>query len=234
MRKLLSVAFVALLCVSAPLAASVLTFDITPAPVPNDPIDQNYGDRITAAVMGGFSYGTTGGFTPNVVVSYGPTGPGPDDYVYFWDQNFGDLQNVVAQFSGATNYGILEVILTADPGFFISLASFDLAGWNRSDWTINSLQVFDDSTGGVMFSATNVPIEGDGVGPGHSAFAFGTGLWSDKLRIRIDASNLPGGNGVNVGIDNITFSQNVPEPSAALLLGGALCLLGALRTARRS
>ena len=95
------------------MKGSVLTFDINPAPTPNDPIDQNYGDRITSDVMGAFSYGTTGGFTPNVVVSYGPTGPSDSDYVYWWDQDFGDLVNVVAQFAPFPDptYGLLDITL---------------------------------------------------------------------------------------------------------------------------
>ena len=227
-------AFLALFFGPAPSAASVLWFDITPALTPNDPIDQAYGDRITAAVMGPFSYGTMGGFTPNVEVSYGPTGPGLFDYVYFWDQDFGDLVNVIAQFSALANYGILEIVLTADPGFYVSLASFDLAGWDRTDRPINSVEVFD-GLGNVLFSATGVLVEGDGVGAGHSSFSFGSGLAADSLRIRIDASNVPDPDGLNVGIDNITFSQieDAPEPSALVLLGSALCLVGVLRRRRQ-
>lgn len=213
---------------ASPGLATVLTFDILPQPANNDPIDQNYGDRVTAAVMGGFSYGIAGGFTPNVVASYGPTGPGPTDYVYFWDQDFGDLTNVIAQFSGSANYGIILLTLTADPGFVVMLDAFDLAGWNRSDRTINSVQV-QDGLGNTLFSQNNVLVLG--AGPAHTSFA-GLNLSAATLVIRIDASNLPGGNGLNVGIDNIRFSQNIPEPATTILLGSALSLLYVIKRAK--
>jgi hypothetical protein len=241
--QIILLALIALLAASAPMKASVLTFDFNPLPAGNDPIDQNYGDRITSDVMGSFLYGTAGGFTPNVVVSYGPTGPSELDYVYWWDQDFGDLVNVVAQFAPFPDptYGLLDVTLTADPGFLVSLGSFDLAAWPHVDWDINSVQV-QDGLGNVLYGATNVTVLGDAAGVDqHTHFDFGAGLTANTLHILIDASNLTDQQGLNVGIDNITFSQStdfggsdVPEPSMALLLGGGLCLVGVVRKIHHS
>ncbi len=223
-RTLASFGCLLLLCV--PVAATALTFDFTPQAGNNTRSDQGYADRVTAATVGGYAYGTTGGFTPNVVVGYGPIGPGPDDYIYFCDHQFGDLVNVIAQLSPSAPFiGILEVTLTADPGFFVSLHAFDLAGWNRADKLVNAVQVLS-SLGAPMLSQSPATIVG---ASGHTSYSNLT-LTDSSLTIRIDASNL-GFDGAYVGIDNITFSQNIPEPST-VLLGGALIALG-LRHARR-
>ena len=134
---------------------------------------------------------------------------------------------------------LLDITLTADPGFLVSLGSFDLAAWPQVDWTINSVQV-TDSSGNVLFGAPDVLVLGDPGGVDqHNHFDFGGGLLSGTIHILIDASNLGDQQGLNVGIDNITFSQvegrlsDAPEPSAALLLGGGLGLVAMLARLRR-
>ncbi len=104
----------------SPAHASILTFDITdlsdPALYPvseNFPegftVDQTYGDRVisTSVTVGNtkFEYGNdTEGFTPNVVVEYGPysiyTG-GPS----LWRYNYGNLVRVLYQGSTYTGLG---------------------------------------------------------------------------------------------------------------------------------
>ena len=49
---------------------TVLTFD--PVAANADALSINYGHRVTGASQDGFNYGTAGGPTPNVFVSYGP------------------------------------------------------------------------------------------------------------------------------------------------------------------
>src|SRR5262249_27516860 len=113
--------------------------------------------------------------------------------------------------------------------------------WPRVDWDINSVQV-QDGSGNVLFSQAAVTVLGDPGDPQqHTHFDFGSGLSANTLHILIDASNLGDQQGLNIGIDNITFSpltdfggSAVPEPSMALLLGGGLCLVGVVRKLRRA
>lgn len=240
--KLLRLSFAASLASFA--SASVLTFDFTPTPALNSQIDSTYGDRVTAATMGGFSYGAAGGFTPNVELSYGPASgnfPGgcPFDAngcVYFWDNDFGDLTNVAAQSaqSGA-NYGLLELLFTTDAGFQVNLDSFDLGGWpsnggvgRPASFTINSVAVFDAGNN-VLFSQNNVvvPVTAGG------RVSFSPNVSGSSLRLVIDAGNLTAGNGANIGIDNVQFSQtDMPEPATSALIALGLGAV-AIRKFRR-
>src|SRR5436190_18832534 len=99
---------------------TVLTFD----PVSADAVilRGGYGDRVVAATQGGFNYGTTGGATPNITANFGPLGKN----VRQWKENYGDLHNVL--FAGDSAGGFLDVTLSADFGFQVSLASLDLGG----------------------------------------------------------------------------------------------------------
>ena len=99
--------------------ASILTFDQDP-PITNfERVDQAYGDRVTSTTMpGNFLYGEAGeGFTPNVVVDYGPTGSLPS----LWTTGYADLVN--ALFEDQDGFGVLEVSFTADPGFNVNIYS---------------------------------------------------------------------------------------------------------------
>lgn len=237
----------AIALLSASASATVLTFDIA-GESPNQSIQQNYGDRVTAATMGNFSYGTAGGFTPNVVLSYGPSVPAGQSggacsfntsaCVYWWDNDFADLRNVIAQAdSGGASTGILEVLFTADPGWIVTLASLNLGGWQHGNpgypasYGINSVKVYDQTNAVVYDSgAQNVPVND----PGHLSLA--PNVSGASLRLVIDASNLPAVYANNVGLDNIQFSQDifrdpgaVPEPAAFLLSGAGLVAVAALR-----
>jgi hypothetical protein len=185
-------------------------------------VDQNYGDRVTSTVQGGYNYGADAGFTPNVVVDYLAVGD-----IKTWSSGggtYGDLPDVI--FSNAR--GVVNVQLTADPGYEVVLDSFDLAGWPQQDKTINSVEVLD-STNTALFAQNHVLVHG--AGPSHTAFTFGPPLESSVLTVSFDATNL-GADSANVGLDNLVFGQQpiVPEPSSmALLVGGALPLLRRLR-----
>jgi hypothetical protein len=229
-----------------PLSATKLVFDITnTSQIPdNSAVPQNYGDRVTATSMVSgaltFGYGSEGGFTPNVIASYGPATvtsndtvtPCPfnatDSCVYTWGSDFGGLTNVIAQSADEQNasaYGKLEVMLTADAGFLVTLSSFDLGGWLRTDRTVSSVRVVDGANN-TLFSAAGL------VAPGTGALTvnFGSPLSAQQLRILIDASNQLGNNGQNVGLDNIVFGQtSVPEPSTLALAAGAFAVLVARR-----
>ena len=242
-----------------PASATRLTFDISTTNnslqiVDNSSVTQNYGDRVAALSVadGGltFSYGAEGGFTPNVVASYGPASltanntvtPCPfstlDTCVYLYGANFGDLVNVIAQsydiMGTPPGYGLVTVTLTADPGFLVQLSSFNLAGWLQSNYTVRSVSVFDVVNSTTLFSSASQAVLG--AGGTHTTLDttnFGGVLSARTLQIVIDASNVTGNNGQNVGLDNVVFSQisTAPEPSSVALLGGGL-LLGLLRLGR--
>ncbi|MEM7253425.1 MAG: PEP-CTERM sorting domain-containing protein [Pseudomonadota bacterium] len=161
-------------------------------------VDQAYGDRLA--------------MTPNVVVSYGPG----DQSIAHWDFGYGDLEGILYSLQNAA-LGVLEVTLSADPGYLVNLTGFDLGGWERLDWTIDLVEVRAD--GVPVFAESNASIEGTN---GHSSFDFPTGIVGRDVLIRFDAGNL-GSEQDNIGIDNIAFSQApVPLPASVLLFGSAL------------
>ena len=192
-------------------ADTILIFE--PTPVDDVEVSQDYGDNVAAASQGGFDYGDTDGtFTPNVVVSYGP------GKVFTFDDVYGDLKKIIFSLEGDPgNNGRIDVTLTADAGFDVLLHSFDMAGWDRTDYVINNVQVFQNDDVAPIFIQNNVPIEGDAIGPGHSTFIFNPPLQAQKLRISVDSDNL-GNKADNIGMDNIRFSQKAgaaPSPSTA-------------------
>jgi hypothetical protein len=81
---------------------TVLTFDgVT---VDGTAIAQTYGDRIIGATgPGGAGYGTAGGTTPNVTVTYGPVGT----QAFTQSNGYSDLTN--ALYPGAAAGGFLDV-----------------------------------------------------------------------------------------------------------------------------
>jgi hypothetical protein len=252
-------------------SATVLTFDINNTAYPNaDPVSPNfpegfqislaasgYGDNVSSSpVVSGtstFSYGVgSEGFTPNVTADYGPSSiftGGPE----LWRYDYGDLVRVLYQGSRfgvppiGNNYNILDITLTADPGYAVVLYGFDLGGWNKTNYTIDEVAVFK----GIPFpflTPTN-QISDDfnvdvlGAGPAHTSFDFSaTPLRGTTIVIRIDASNL-GDVSEFIGIDNIRFGQDiatpadavVPEPASLIIwtVGGGAGVLAFIRRRRR-
>lgn len=197
-------------------------------------VPQDYGDRVTGAVVpvsgGQFTYGNLGeGYTPNVQVEYRsgfstPLQPG----VSVWHDNYGDRVNVL--FSNQSS-DTLSVRFVADDGYHVDLYQFDLAGWPNSDYVINAVRILNGDA--LLFSQSNVLVEGDLNGPRHTLFTFPTALSGTDLLLEVDYRNLPGGIRDNIGIDNIRFGQTppaVPLPAAAWLFGsGVIGLVGVAR-----
>lgn len=201
---------VALSSVLTPIKAraAVLTFDMPVNPV----VDQAYGDNITAATNGDFSYGVAQGFTPDITVAYEAGSP------QLWATGYGDLKNGLT--SDSSDQELLVLTFTATSGFDVRLHSFDLAATGfSSDETINSVTVFDGNNN-ILFSQTNPKISISS----HTSFTFGTPLTAQVLKVKIDAQNTDSD---DIGIDNVTFSQiAVPEPTYVLLLASSIAFLG--------
>lgn len=265
---------IAHLFAAQPAQATILTFDITDPvryPVSEDFPEgfgesafTNYGDRVSGPTGSSgtaqYGYGVgSEGYTPHVTVQYGPyslfTG-GPQ----LWRYDYGDLDRVMYQGSTGSvgfNYDHLDIVLTGDPGFDVVLYGFDLAGWSRADYTIDSVVVFD----GIPFpflTPTNqlatlhdVDVEGS---QGHTSIEFATPLRGRQLWLTINARNLGDGS-LNIGIDNLRFGEvqgtdmrdlppapledqdpgrfAVPEPAPLLLLALGLAGLGLGQRRRR-
>jgi hypothetical protein len=206
-------------------SATVLTFDIDGA-TEFSTISQNYGDNVTSTTMGNFHYGSAGGFTPNIAVSY--SAPAPVTDLYFWDTGYSDLTNVVENEDDGENG--FTIRFSAGSGMFVRLDGFDLGNFGGAV-TLPGLSVVDGK-GNVLFSQTNIMVPAN-TQP-HLDFDFASGLFGAELNIIVDTTGM-GGNSDNIGLDNIQFEESaVPEPSsyAMLLLGAALFSI--LTTRRRA
>lgn len=183
------------------------------------------------------TYGDNTGTTPNITVEYGiidsAGNPNPTKYIKYWDTGYGDLNHVAWAQCG---YCLGQITLIPEPGYSVTLNSFDLGGWgDRPNQTIRI--VYDDQT----LDYSPFLVEGsltDGDGKGHSSFD-NLGITSDGA-IRIQFGNLSGGSGW-IAVDNISFDQIAnpiittelapvpqPEPASLLLLGFGLSGLGGI------
>lgn len=199
--------------------ATVLTFETATGLFPNNsPLPQDYGDNVVAETQGGYRYGTDYGATPDITVDWG-TGAGPlDGSAVVWNADFGDLEGVI---EAETEPSGLQFTLTAAGGNVVELYGFDMAGWPQADYTINAVRVRDGDDQ-ILYEALDVTIAG--AGPSHTDFDFAQPLVAEVIKIEWDSTNL-GGSSDNIGMDNIAFGQNVPEPTSAVLLVLAAALL---------
>jgi len=204
-RRLNSIFFISTLFAGSFVNGAVLTFEISGS-TNGVILDESYGDRITSTTDGTFSYGATGGFTPNIEVSYNDASD-----LSTWATGYSDLTDVAYfETDGAPGF---TITLTADPGFAVVLNSFDLGNFGTAV-TLPNLQVLNGRNGSE-FLQNNVALPAS-TEPA-TAFSFTNALSAPILTIQINTTGL-GGNSDNVGIDNITFSQvAIPEPSSAIL-----------------
>ncbi len=197
-------------------------------------LPSDYGDNVTGAVMavpgGFFTYGNGGeGFTANVTLDiYSDAGTATEPRVKLWQDNYGDLENVIfAEGPGVGGGTGLNIVFSADPGYVVDLYSFDLGGWSNADYTIAAVEVYAGAT--TLFSATDVLVQGDLTGPRHTTIAFDEPLSAPELFLRLDFSNLSSGIRDNIGLDSVRFGQApppVPEPgTATLVLAGFVLFL---------
>jgi len=174
------------------------------------PIDQAYGDNITALSDSVGKYLKGNGFTPHIEVSYNTVGGDP--FLEAWHDNYGDLINVAYP---ERQNKIAEITFIAEPGYRIKINSFDMGGWKKLDRTADVLEVVDGN-GSLLWRAPDMHIEGNN---GHSSFFPDVDAY--RLTIRF-------GREWNIGIDNINFDEMpdpVPAPSSLLLLLPGLAVL---------
>lgn len=183
----------------------------------------NYGHRVTATTMGNFSYGAEGGFTPNVTVAYRAQNPlGTFPGLSVWTSGYGDLQNTVWS-GGASNQVPNDgyVTLTADAGFQVSLLSFRTALWSTGPAQYTDISV-RDGLGNVLYSTNAAnPVGGNVLHDFTSS-----PLTAQQLEIKF-------GQGWWITLDDVTYSQAVPEPGTMLVLGAGLVALARRRRATK-
>lgn len=117
----------------------------------------------------------------------------------------------------------MSVVLRADPGYRVKLHSFKLAAYTDdfvSDPVISAMSILDAR--GRRFQMSNVGVSKSA----SSVYQFTPAFEDQEVTINVDVSNLNRRAWDRIALDDITFSQVVPEPSSALLLGvSALGLL---------
>lgn len=210
---MLRFAAAALICLGpASAGATVLTFDF--GGMTQDQIPDDYGDRVitTNDLVNGFMYGMGNGFTPNVVVDYAAdTG-----FFDLWETGYGDLENAL----GHTLFEQTgEIVLTPDPGFRVTLNSFDVAGWlTQTEWPDSQVLILD-AVGNILFDSGLITISSTG----HVSFPGSPVSSATALRIQLV-------NFGDLGLDNVNFDQSlVPIPAAVWLFGSALAGLALSR-----
>jgi len=177
-----------------------------------------YGDRVTGASSGGFSYTGTGSFTPNVELAFGTLEGTTTGYLYPWGGGYNDLQNIVyASVSGALGVqSEMNVTLTADPGQRATLQAFDIGNWGVAI-TLPYVRVTNQN-GVVLFEQLNVALN-ENISPLERNFVFNPPLVGQILTLRISVEGLAG-NSDNVGLDNLTFGQ---QAATTIEIGSSYC-----------
>lgn len=180
-------------------------------------IDQTYGDNVTGspdANNNGYAFGDEG-TTPNVTVEYTGfgTNPGSAD-PSLWTTGYGNLTNIL--FEDNDNFGLLNVVFTAEPGWEVQLFEFDMAAFSNaftSDPTINFVRVLDGDGNELFFEEDAVISEST-----RTSFDFTSEpLTASTIQLQFDTGNL-GGLSDDIAFDNVRFGQVIPEPATAALL----------------
>ena len=197
-----------LLTAFGPVVSNATTLDFENLGIVEyDPILPTLGSNANAA---GNGYSEGSGWTPNVAVSMMTTnssGGMIDPHIAWWSDGFGDLHNVGFH---TTDGGFARITLTANPGFLVTLNSFDLGGYSV-DRTASRLRIMDEN-GTDLWNQSGATI----LNATHSSFT--PSVTSSKLVLEY-------GTNWNIGIDNVNFTQMsapVPEPVSMLILSTGL------------
>lgn len=227
-------------------AATVLTFDIFTDPAKTTRIANNsilnvmYGDNVSdfdpAEPVGAHyvRYGSGGGITPNVSVAYwfyvratgGIDGEGSST-TWGSTTQYGGMDNVVYARNGTTYYSQIEFI--PEPGYSVRINSLDYGGW-LTDQPGLTLKIVANANGPDARLLWQAGPDGGVTFPGTyaSVTPMTLGRPGEKISLIWGGSNL-------AAIDNLSFSQFLPEPATAALLAlglGACCTRRA-RSAQR-
>lgn len=236
--------------------ATVLTFDLSPTPanganigltdtddVPNN-VAVVYGDRGAANSGDGqytYSYGGPAD-TPNISVGYGIVSKNPDNQIWwsraasFYQTGYSTLTNVIYP-SNSDRW--LAVMFKPDDGWNVVLNSVDVGSWGGVERTYR-VQVWE-SIGDALDMNTFAPnfpvfVEGDDYNvifaedrTSSSVETFNINVSSNKILWLMVTE--PSVNASLLGVDNISFSQIVPEPASVVMLGFGGLLLARCRRA---
>lgn len=165
------------------------------------------------------NYGSRAAQTPNVEVSYRSynftTGDAVYNYLNYWANGYGSMSGV----GYAVENGLGgEIRFRSDPGYYLTLESFQMAASGGSN--LNATVKLVDESGNLLLDlGSPVSISGTTYtqfNPNYSR--------AGVLRLQFGAD-------WHLGIDNITFSQTVvPEPTSLALAGTAVIVAyGAIR-----
>lgn len=234
-----STAAAVLVCAAGAAQAGTLTFDGLGL-ADGAEIPQTHGDNAAD--------------TPHVSVSYRSidvTDPFSQVFgtVNYWGPDYGDLSGVAYNAgAGLSDRYFLEIALVADPGYEVTLDSFQIAGylseynpsfqndptgnWPIGDWEGQTLWILDEDGNDLLFDDDLVVHGGTAAAPTHDTFT--PNFTSGRILIRLGPS-------LNVGIDNVVFSERgatrnavVPLPPAAALGFLGMGLAALVRRRRRA
>lgn len=214
-------AFLTACALCAGAHATVLTFTSTQFPADNTIIAQSYGDFITGGSGSpGDSYGTAGGSTSNIAVSYEDTSNTLTALKY-WGSGYGNLAGVAW-----SSLGHFQVRLQGDSSWNVTLTSVDLAPWANISGSASV--VVRDGNGTQLFSQSGVSLLTNQT----TTVNFG-GISAQTLIV-----SFQNGAGIGLdqyGIDNLTFGQvsAVPEPGTWGALAGGMAFAGTMIWRRR-
>ncbi|MFM9872031.1 MAG: hypothetical protein ACKVQS_01045 [Fimbriimonadaceae bacterium] len=166
----------------------------------------DYGDRVTSAVMGDFSYGADQGFTPNVVADYG-------DGTATWGAGYGSFSSCIwnqnATSANTSEANPVRLTLTADAGFLVRLHSLNLADWSGSTNDQTTIQVLDG--GNTVLNTLSLL-------PDTTTF---TALDYTASNLVASSLTITWNNAWHTGGSDIVFSQEaVPEPVSLFVISG--------------
>jgi len=210
-------------------ASTILTFDVSGGATNFQAVPEDYGDRVTGTPQAGHAYLLPDdglGPTPNVVADYGTPGELPA----LWTNGYGDLANVY--YNDQDGDTTLTLTLTADPGIHAVLQGFDLASYSAAGQTLPGFSVLDGG-GATLFAQGPTPVAGSSNGGHVHIDLVSEGIAANVVALVIDLTGL-GTVSDNIGIDNVAFSQVVPEPGTGLLMSLGVLALAAFRTRRSS
>lgn len=233
----LAVGSVAAVTFTSSASATILTFQM--GQPDGASVLPAYGNRVGGAPQPPFfQYGDLANPTPNITVTYGtglkfaPSAPGNPA------RQYGDLTEVIYHQPVAVGESaIINITLTADPGFRVLLWYFDLAAivnFNE-DLPVKSIRVTNALSGADLIAPIfnqGTPQNPLSIVPGtmparHNRYIFPDApVSAQSINIAIDVLNLGVAKVDRIGLDNIRFTQDPPIPAsgsaAALAVGGLL------------